>query len=66
MKLWVDAQLSPAIAVWVTENYEQIEAVAIRDVGLRDAEDTVIFFSAREANAIVMTKDKENMARLQN
>lgn len=59
MKIWVDAQLSPAIAVWVTENFEQLEAVAIRDVGLRDAEDTVIFFSAREANATVMTKDSD-------
>jgi predicted nuclease of predicted toxin-antitoxin system len=59
MKIWVDAQLSPAIAVWVTENFEHLEAVAIRDVGLRDAEDTVIFFSAREANATVMTKDSD-------
>lgn len=59
MKLWMDAQLSPALAVWVTENFENIEAIAVRDVGLRDAEDTVIFFSAREADATVMTKDSD-------
>ncbi|MBL8090820.1 MAG: DUF5615 family PIN-like protein [Anaerolineales bacterium] len=59
MKIWVDAQLSPAIAIWITENFEKLEAVAIRDIGLRDAEDTIIFFSAREANATVMTKDSD-------
>jgi predicted nuclease of predicted toxin-antitoxin system len=59
MKIWVDAQLSPAIAVWITENFEQLEAVAIRDVGMRDAEDTVIYFSAKDANVTVMTKDSD-------
>lgn len=59
MKIWVDAQLSPVIAVWITENFEQLEAVAVRDVGMRDAEDTVIYFSARDANATVMTKDSD-------
>ena len=57
MKLWIDAQLSPLLAKWITENFVTIEAIAVRDLGLRDAEDQVIFFSAREANATVMTKD---------
>lgn len=38
MKLWIDAQLSPALAVWITENFSNIEATAIRELGLRDAE----------------------------
>jgi predicted nuclease of predicted toxin-antitoxin system len=59
MKLWIDAQLSPMLAKWITENFATIEAVAVRDLGLRDAEDQVIFFSAREANATVMTKDSD-------
>lgn len=59
MKLWIDAQLSPAIAKWITENFATIEAVAVRDLVLRDAEDQVIFFSAREANVTVMTKDSD-------
>ncbi|MBV6392148.1 MAG: hypothetical protein KPEEDBHJ_01370 [Anaerolineales bacterium] len=59
MKLWIDAQLSPAIAGWITENFPSIEATAVRDLGLRDAEDPVIFFSAREADAAVMTKDRD-------
>ena len=57
MKLWIDAQLSPSLAKWITENFDRIEAIAIRDLGLRDAEDQVIFFSARSAEATVMTKD---------
>jgi predicted nuclease of predicted toxin-antitoxin system len=56
MKLWIDAQLSPMLAKWITENFATIEAVAVRDLGLRAAEDQVIFFSAREADATVMTK----------
>ena len=59
MKLWIDAQLSPLLAKWITENFVTIEAIAVRDLGLRDAEDQVIFFSAREANATVMTKDSD-------
>jgi hypothetical protein len=51
MKLWVDAQLSPAIARWITDNFSTIEASAIRDLGYRDAEDAVIFFAARSSDA---------------
>ncbi len=59
MKLWVDAQLSPALAKWISENFVSIDGVAVRDLGLRDAEDQVVFFSAREADATVMTKDSD-------
>jgi len=47
------------LAKWITENFATIEATAVRDLGLRDAEDSVIFFSAREADATVMTKDSD-------
>lgn len=33
--------------------------MAIRVMGLRDAEDLAIFTAAREANAVVMTKDSD-------
>ena len=59
MKLWVDAQLSPALAQWIAENFADIEVIAVRDLGLRDAEDPVIFDSARNADATVMTKDSD-------
>jgi predicted nuclease of predicted toxin-antitoxin system len=58
MRIWVDAQMSPAIATWITNNYA-VSAVAIRDLGLRDAEDKVIFEAARQEKAVVMTKDSD-------
>ncbi len=42
MKVWVDAQLSPALADWLTAQFD-VEASAVRDLGLRDAEDELIF-----------------------
>jgi predicted nuclease of predicted toxin-antitoxin system len=58
MIIWVDAQMSPAIAAWISGNFS-VNAVAIRDLGLRDAEDKEIFEVARRENAIVMTKDSD-------
>lgn len=45
MIIWIDAQLSPAIARWVRKEF-QIDAVAVRDIGLRDAKDQEIFAAA--------------------
>jgi predicted nuclease of predicted toxin-antitoxin system len=58
MIIWVDAQMSPAIAAWVSSNFP-VSAVAIRDLGLRDAEDQDIFQAAKRENAVVMTKDSD-------
>lgn len=58
MKIWVDAQLSPALAAWLSQSL-RVEATALRDLGLRDEDDSRIFFSAREAGVIVMTKDRD-------
>ena len=58
MTLWIDAQMSPAIAVWISSNFP-VNAVALRDLGLRDATDREIFFAARRDSAIVMTKDRD-------
>lgn len=58
MTIWIDAQMSPAIAAWVSSNFA-VSAMAIRDVGLRDAKDTEIFQAARRENAIVMMKDSD-------
>ena len=59
MKFWLDAQLSPAIASWINEQFPEHLATALRDLGLRDADDTVIFLKARKENAIVITKDSD-------
>lgn len=58
MIIWVDAQLPPGIATWITATY-QITAVAVRDIGLRDATDLDIFMAARAQDVIVMTKDRD-------
>jgi predicted nuclease of predicted toxin-antitoxin system len=58
MIIWVDAHLSPAIATWITTNFDVI-ALALRDVGLRDAEDPEIFAAAKTAEVIVLTKDSD-------
>jgi predicted nuclease of predicted toxin-antitoxin system len=58
-EIWIDAQLSPALAAWINRAYEKINAQSIRAVGLRDAEDEEIFQAAREANVIMMSKDSD-------
>lgn len=58
MTIWVDAQLSPAIATWIT-NRLGVTAVALRDLGLRDAEDPEIFETAKAQGVIIMTKDRD-------
>ena len=58
MTIWIDAQLSPSLAKWITETLG-VSAAAVRDLGLRDAKDFAIFRAAREANAMVLTKDSD-------
>ena len=59
MNLWIDAQLSPALAPWITAHFPEIEAYSAKYLGLRDAEDPEIFEAARSANVVVMTKDSD-------
>ncbi|MBU7584065.1 MAG: DUF5615 family PIN-like protein [Nostoc sp. TH1S01] len=56
--IWVDAHLSPAIATWITNTFD-ITALALRDIGLRDAEDSDIFEAAKAQGVIFMTKDSD-------
>jgi predicted nuclease of predicted toxin-antitoxin system len=56
--IWIDAQLSPALAAWLTEIFA-LDAHAVRDLGLREAADRAIFLAARSASVVVMTKDSD-------
>ncbi|MFN0122832.1 MAG: DUF5615 family PIN-like protein [Blastocatellia bacterium] len=58
MTIWIDAQLPPAVAAWISADFP-VQAVALRDLGLRDATDLEIFRAAREADTLVMTKDSD-------
>jgi predicted nuclease of predicted toxin-antitoxin system len=52
--IWIDAQLSTMTASWINQNF-LVDSVALREIGLRDAEDEEIFFAAKNAGAVVMT-----------
>jgi len=56
--LWLDAQLSPSPATWFRQAL-QVSAVAVRALQLREATDAVIFQAARNARAVVVTKDAD-------
>jgi predicted nuclease of predicted toxin-antitoxin system len=62
--LWLDAQLSPAMALWLRMRFD-VDAFAVRELGLRDAEDLEIFEAARVAGVVVMTKDSDFVELLQ-
>jgi hypothetical protein len=62
MTIWVDAQLSPSLAQWITETLG-VSASAVRELGLRDAKDLEIFQAAREANAVASGFNPEGGTR---
>ena len=59
MTLWIDAHISPLIAAWLTWTFADVQAVPLRDLGLRDAEDEEIFQAAKAAGVVVLTKDAD-------
>jgi len=58
MEIWIDAQLSPSLALWINQSYKSIlVAHSIRSLGLRDAGDELIFQKAKAQRAVIMSKD---------
>jgi len=60
MIFWIDAQLPPAFAPWLTEEFAVI-AHSMKWLGLRDAEDETIFQTAKRAdeNIVIISKDSD-------
>jgi predicted nuclease of predicted toxin-antitoxin system len=58
VKLWIDAQLSPHLALWIKKTFD-LEAYSLEYLKLDEVEDEVVFMAAREANAVVLTKDED-------
>ena len=58
MTLWLDAHLSPRLAPWIEKRFA-VKCVALRDLGLHFAKDQEIFEAARQAKAIVISKDSD-------
>lgn len=56
MKIWIDEHLSRRLAPWLTAEFS-IEAAHVGDLGLSSAPDSEIFVRAKEADAIILTKD---------
>ena len=63
MKILIDAQMPPALAGWLREQGH--EAQAVRDVGLREAEDSAIWAYAKQTGTVILTKDEDFAARAQ-
>lgn len=58
MKIWLDAQLSPNLAAWISQEFDT-DSTPVSDLGLRSATDLEIFHAARDADAVVVTKDRD-------
>ena len=55
--------MPPALAGWLREQGH--EAQAVRDVGLREAEDSAIWAYAKQTGTVILTKDEDFAARAQ-
>jgi len=42
VKIWVDAQLSPAIAAWMNRAFMGIEAHSVRSLGLLESGEVLV------------------------
>lgn len=56
--IWLDAQLAPSLAKWITKQFD-IPCKALRELNLLTAEDVQIFEKAKKENAIIITKDSD-------
>lgn len=59
MTFWLDAQFNPDLAAWLGSRF-QITVKPVKEVGLRDASDKVIFDAAtRFSEIVIITKDND-------
>ena len=58
MKFWVDAQLPPQLAAWLSEQFH-VEAFSLRQLGLRDAADAEIFQKSQQQGVVIISKDSD-------
>lgn len=58
MIIWIDAQLPPTLAAWMVETFG-VNAISLKELGLRDAKDIEIFEAAKQDNLVIMTKDSD-------
>jgi predicted nuclease of predicted toxin-antitoxin system len=63
VKFLIDAQLPPALAQWLRE--AGYDTQAVREVGLRDADDSAIWRYAQAQGRVIVTKDEDFARRAQ-
>jgi predicted nuclease of predicted toxin-antitoxin system len=63
MRFLADAQLPPALVIWLREQGHEAEAV--REAGLREAGDGAIWAYALRTGAVILTKDEDFAVRSQ-
>lgn len=57
MIIWVDANVSPAVARWLCETYPEVQATSLWKLRRLHQDDASLFNAAREAGAVFLTKD---------
>lgn len=57
MRFLIDAQLPPALAKWLRDKGH--DAVTVKEAGLRDADDALIWQHALATQSIIVTKDED-------
>jgi predicted nuclease of predicted toxin-antitoxin system len=64
MTVWLDAHLDPALTPWLGSRFG-VAAKALREIGLRDASDQVLFDAGgRFGDVVIATKDKDLVERV--
>ncbi|AYV55492.1 hypothetical protein EFP84_08175 [Leptospira kmetyi] len=59
MTIWLDAQLSPKLATWISDEMG-IKTLSVRELLLSSKTDREIFFQARgQSGVIIMSKDSD-------
>ncbi len=63
LRVWVDAQLPPALATWLRT--QGVTAAHVLELGMLSSSDADIFAAARRDDAIVITKDEDFLRLLE-
>jgi len=58
VKLWLDAQLPPAIGSWIATTFD-VECEHVRDTPYAVADDGAIFEALRKPGQVIVTKDED-------
>lgn len=58
MTIWLDAHLSPVLAPWIEDNFG-CSCVAFRTLNFESTDDRKVFFAARLANTVIVSKDSD-------